>query len=218
MPLSGHPTCFRDRSTWEGASVLEILTVCTGNICRSPLAELLLRQQLDGIATVSSAGVRAMVGEGMPDEAAELAAKRGVPASDIAQHRARWLNESHLKSPDLVLAMAREHRRAVVELSPSRIRSAFTAREFERLAERATDASLIAAADAAGSDPHERFAAVLQHLAGRRGLVAPPADPTDDDVVDPYRRSIDTYELSAAQLDPALAQVIRLTRIAAGKK
>ena len=57
-----------------------ILTVCSGNICRSPLAEQLLRVGLTDLAgvTVSSAGTIALVGEGMPAEAQALSVRYGA--------------------------------------------------------------------------------------------------------------------------------------------
>ena len=113
--------------------MLELLTVCTGNICRSPLAEALLRERLAPLdVRVSSAGTRALVGYGMTPEAAQLAADYGVP--EVAAHRARFLTEGLLETPDLILAMSREHRRAIVDLAPRRLRSTFTLREFARLA------------------------------------------------------------------------------------
>lgn len=176
----------------------------------------MLRDQLAGIAQVSSAGTRALVDHGMPAEAAQLAIARGIDPADAEAHRARWLTEGHLAEPDLILAMAREHRRSAVELAPARMRATFTVREFQRLAEQATDASLRDAAATAGADPHERFRALTAHLASLRGVVAPPVDPSDDDVIDPYRRSERTYALTGTQLDPAIAQVVRVVRVAAG--
>jgi protein-tyrosine phosphatase len=43
-----------------------------------------------------------------------------------------------------------------------------------------------------------------------------PADAADDDVIDPYRRSWKTYELTASQLVPAVDEVVRVLRIALG--
>jgi len=56
--------------------------------------------------------------------------------------------------------------------------------------------------------------AVAALVASRRGVVIPPDDPDDDDVVDPYGRPLEIYELSAAQLRPAVAEVVRALRIA----
>lgn len=196
--------------------MIEIVTVCTGNICRSPLAALVLGQRLaDRGVRVGSAGTRGLAGHAMTDEAQRLALVRGVSATDAAAHRARFLDEPHLAPADLILAMAREHRRAVAELSPARARAAFTVREFARLAASVSDAALSAAVSGIPEhDAASRLRAALAVVSGQRGLVLPPADPADDDVVDPYRRSWETYELSAAQLDPGIDQVVRVVGFA----
>lgn len=197
--------------------MLEILTVCTGNICRSPLAAHLLATRLADLdVTVSSAGARAREGMPMTPESAALAVSRGVDPALTAAHGARYLTAAHVRTADLVLAMARDHRREAVELDPSRMRSAFTAREFARLSADVSDQELRAAAAAAGADPRERFAAALATIAGRRGITLPPASPEDDDVVDPYGRSAETYERSATELEPGLVAVERVVRIVLG--
>ncbi len=203
--------------------MLEILTVCTGNICRSPLAAALLATRLAGRGVaVRSAGTRGMADHPMTAETRRLADGLGVPGVVSDAHRARFLTEAHLGSPDLILAMSREHRRAVAELAPARARSVFTVREFARLAASLPDAALAQAADAAaadhpagGSAATARLRGLLGALAGQRGLVLPPADPADDDVIDPYRRSWTTYELAASQLTPAIDQVVRVVGWAA---
>lgn len=195
--------------------MIRILTVCTGNICRSPLAALVLEQRLADLGVVAtSAGIRAREGMRMPVEAAELAIARGVPADRIAVHGSRYLTEAILRGPDLVLAMDRDHRRAVVELAPGQLRTAFTIREFERLAAATPDETL--RAGAVGAEPRDRLRGALAVLSGQRGLVLPPADPADDDVVDPYGRSRETYARSDAQLSPGLDAVERVVRLAVG--
>lgn len=195
--------------------MLDILTVCTGNICRSPLAAQLLATRLADLGiTVSSAGTRARGGTPMTPEAQALAADRGIPSSLSAEHAARYLTPAHVAAADLVLAMTRDHRREIVELDPSRVRTAFTVRELARLAADVSDDELRAAASAGGAGGRERFAAALAVVAGRRGLVLPPASPEEDDVVDPYGRSTATYERSADEMAPGIAAVERIVRIA----
>lgn len=195
--------------------MFEIMTVCTGNICRSPLAEQLLRTRLADLpARVTSAGTYGLDAAEMTIEAQELAHLNGVAADMAAAHRSRMMAETHLSSPDLILAMAREHRRRVVEMAPARLRSAFTLREFARLAFDTEDAEIRGAADAAGTDASPRLRAAVAAVAAHRGLSLPPVDPEDDDVIDPYRRSWKTYELSASQLVPAIDQVVRVVRLA----
>lgn len=195
----------------DAAAPLTILTVCTGNICRSPLAEVLLRAELEPLGVrVHSAGTHALVGHGMPEPALELAAREGVDPEVAAAHQARYLVEPLLEDADLILTMAREHRSHVVKMMPSRLRRTFTVREFARLASTLSSADARAAADAAGASPRERLAAVLRAVNDQRGLT--PSSGDDDDVIDPYRRSRETYARSAAELTPALVEVERLVR------
>jgi len=195
--------------------MFEILTVCTGNICRSPLAEALLRTRLAPYQpVVHSAGTQGLDSAAMTAEAQHLAVALGVAAEVADQHRSRYLTEGDLRTPDLVLAMSREHRRKVVELSPARLRSAFTVREFARLAADTPDLDIAQAAVTGGADGRARARAAVAAVAAQRGMSAPPADPADDDVIDPYRRSWDTYQLSAQQLVPAIDQVVRVMSIA----
>lgn len=192
-------------------SQLTILTVCTGNICRSPLAEVLLRAQLEPLGVrVHSAGTHALVGHGMPEPALELAVQEGADPEVAAAHQARYLVEPLLADADLILTMAREHRSHVVKMMPNRLRRTFTVREFARLASTLGSEEARAAADAAGDDSRERFAAVLRAVNDQRGLT--PSSGDDDDVIDPYRRSRETYARSAAELTPALVEVERVVR------
>ncbi len=189
--------------------MFEILTVCTGNICRSPLAEQLLRTRLAMFRpTIASAGTRGLAGVRMTPEAQRLAVGLGVPPTDAGAHRSRFLTEPMLESPDLILTMTRDHRRKVAELAPARLRSTFTVREFARLIDAADTDVLHAAVEAAGHDPAARVRALGIALAGFRGSIAPPDDPAADDVIDPFQQSWDTYELSARQLDPAIDAVV----------
>lgn len=193
--------------------LFEILTVCTGNICRSPLAEQLLRARLADLdPRISSAGTRGLPSAVMTPEAAHLAAALGVGVEESASHRSRFLVERHLTSPDLILTMTRDHRRAVAELAPSRLRSTFTIREFARIAAGVPPHELREAADAAGPDGSARLRAAAAVVASYRGLVPQPADPADDDVVDPYLRPWETYLLSASQLEPAVTAAAATVR------
>ncbi|TFD17773.1 low molecular weight phosphatase family protein [Cryobacterium sp. TMT2-23] len=191
-----------------------ILTVCSGNICRSPLAEQLLRV---GLASwpqiqVASAGTIGLTGQGMPPQAADLSHHFG---GDPSAHVAQELTEQHVQTADLVFAMSREHRRAIVELVPRAIRYTFTIREFARLVADVTDDDLDAAAALPLDDVVGRLTTLIGLAASQRGAVAPLVSADDDDVVDPYRRSDEVYVESAQQLVPAINAVTALFHRAA---
>jgi protein-tyrosine phosphatase len=174
-------------------STFRILTVCTGNVCRSPLAEQLLRAELAGLdVEVSSAGTQALVGRPMDDRAARYSQQLG---GDPSAHVARQLTVEHLRDADLVLTGAREHRRTVVETLPRASQFTFTLREFARLLDtlNVDDEADIAAAE--GAD--ERASTLIAIMASNRGVAEPLENPDNDDVADPYRQSDDVYAESA---------------------
>ncbi len=94
-----------------------ILLICTGNTCRSPLAEALLRTKLaergvDGVE-VSSAGTGAWDGAPASEGAYLVALEHGL---DLSAHRARLLSKEVAAGADVILTMARHHRARVEQL------------------------------------------------------------------------------------------------------
>jgi protein-tyrosine phosphatase len=92
-------------------TIQNVLVVCVGNICRSPMAEALMAADLPGVQ-VASAGLQALVGHPADPTACELLEERGI---DIAEHRAQQLDLDLCQRADLILVMDREQRRAVQE-------------------------------------------------------------------------------------------------------
>jgi protein-tyrosine phosphatase len=93
-----------------------VLVVCTGNSCRSPMAQCLLADMLKGTpASVGSAGTAAPVGSPAALNAVEVMRESGL---DLTRHRAQQLTSAMLEASDLVLVMDDYHRQRVVELSP----------------------------------------------------------------------------------------------------
>ncbi|MEM7577037.1 MAG: low molecular weight protein arginine phosphatase [Planctomycetota bacterium] len=99
------------------AKPYRILLVCTGNTCRSPMAEALAIDLLKDHpgAAVSSAGVYASDGGAASAEAVAVMAKRGL---DLSGHRSRLLTAEMVAAADGIYTMTASHRRAVVQAFP----------------------------------------------------------------------------------------------------
>jgi protein-tyrosine phosphatase len=122
-----------------------ILYVCTGNICRSPLAErLTLLRLTESLGTraagfeVASVGTSGLAGRPM-DVAAENQLRR--LGGDGGGFTARALTSPPLQQADLILTATRRHRSRVLEEEPRALRRTFTIREFADLVEGATAVS-----------------------------------------------------------------------------
>jgi low molecular weight protein-tyrosine phosphatase len=103
--------------------MMDILMVCTGNICRSPMAEGLLRQMLpqDGAPTVRvhSAGTHGLDDQPAATFAIQAAAEMGI---DISGHRARSLDRDMVSKADLILVMEPFHHEIIARAVPSHAR------------------------------------------------------------------------------------------------
>lgn len=173
-----------------------MLVICSGNICRSPMAAVMLGDLLTqaGVsARVRSAG---FLTEDRPasEHGVTLMRKRGL---DLGEHRSQRLTAEHLDTADLVLCMERAHVREAAVLAPGAFARTFTLPELARTAR------------AVG--PRREDETVQQWIdrvgAGRRpaDLVA---DRPDDEVADPYGGTKRQYRRTAEELDALLRTVV----------
>lgn len=176
------------------AGRIRILLVCTGNVCRSPFAHLLLQQRLTqaGVAaSVTSAGTRALVGAPMDPRTADGLAARGVALAAPGQNsfRASDLTAEQVAAADLVLTATVEHRDRALRLAPRALKRCFTLREFAQVAPRVAAATV---------------ADLVAGTARARGAAHGPLD-----IADPVDADPTAYNAVLAEIDEAVAVTTR---------
>jgi protein-tyrosine phosphatase len=176
---------------------IEILTVCTGNVCRSPMAEAFLRRDLaprDAEVRVSSAGT---LRDGMAaaEEVVELMDKRGIT---VEAHRSRRLSPDMLASADLIIGMTRDHVREAALMDFNCFARSFTLKEIVRRG------------SAVGPRrPDESIESWLKRAAEGRE----PRDylfAEDDDIEDPMGRRFSVFKRTAAEIEGLTTALVGL--------
>lgn len=178
--------------------LIEILLLCTANVCRSPVGATFLARELHerGIpARVSSAG-RLRGGWPTTPENVEVMRSRGV---DLSGHTSTEATPALVAESDLVLGMAREHVRDALALDPDVWPHAFTLKELVRRGD-------AVGARSAGETLHDW----LERAAGDRDISAMLGSSPDDDVADPIGQSIARYEDTADEIADLVARLADL--------
>lgn len=97
-------------------NISSVLVVCMGNICRSPMGEYLLKRDLPGTISVSSAGLGALISYPADDHAIALMRQYGV---EISAHRARQLSAALIAEHELILVMTQRQKEQLEAEYPS---------------------------------------------------------------------------------------------------
>ena len=184
-----------------------ILFVCTGNTCRSPLAESLLRHmaEKEGLALeVRSAGIYAVDGMPASEETLRILKERG------ADHKltAKRVTEEGVNSADLILTMTMGHKQAIIQQFPQIAEKTYTLKEYveedpevlNRLKERQR---LLAEMEMKTSLKEQIPEDELKRLAELEKNMP------DFDIADPFGGTAETYNLCAAEIEHCLHKLVR---------
>jgi protein-tyrosine phosphatase len=183
--------------------VFDVLMVCMGNICRSPMAELYARWELDrllgeeaGLFRVHSAGTEGLEDWPINPPAAGVLTRLGITSETF---RARRLVKEMVASADLVLCATRRQRAHVINLLPQSASRIFTLLEFARLLEGVDMAKV------RGEGVVEQARALVAAAYARRGYGR--FEPADDDIADPYGQSETEFDRCGVQITEALRPI-----------
>lgn len=110
---------------------MNILFVCTGNTCRSSMAEGIFKEMLkknnQKHIKVSSAGISATEGQPANLKAIKVLEEKGI---DISLHRSKQINDDMIKRSDLILTMTDIHKKIIKKYFPNSINKIFTLKEY----------------------------------------------------------------------------------------
>jgi protein-tyrosine phosphatase len=171
-----------------------VLFVCTGNICRSPMAERLFEARTDPALPLrtASAGTNGLTGWGMDAPSALVLRELG---GDAEGHNAQRLDRRLIADADLILTAEIAHRDAVTRADRRARGRTFTLREFGRLGAGLGPLPHPPSAD----DLRARVAEVAAHRAA-----LPPAAPKMDNIADPYGAALDFVRACGRQTAAAV--------------
>jgi protein-tyrosine phosphatase len=184
------------------SSSFSVLTVCTGNLHRSVLAEHVLRAAINWLGlgwTVSSAGVAAVPGRPVDPRTERVLARSRITVAPGWTTRRLELADVH--DADLVLVAAEEHRRVIAELDPSTLPKVYLLRQFARLAAAVRDSG----------QPVGSGAELVDAVRAARSHVQP-VPPGADDITDPVGRPDRVLRACLRDVESAVEQIVSAAR------
>jgi protein-tyrosine-phosphatase len=107
-----------------------VLFVCTGNMCRSPMAEYMMRARLPEGTPWSIASAGTMSGNGMDASANTVDVLREI-GIDMAGHRTRSITEKMIEESAVIITMSHDHTEQLLDLVPAAKEKVFLMRSFD---------------------------------------------------------------------------------------
>jgi len=173
----------------------QLLTVCTANQCRSPMAEVLSKSHLAERGIDAEVGSCGLIEGGVPASsgAVRAVAKHGL---DLRSHRSRTMDLDTVVGSDLIITMERRHLAAVAEICLDAVNRTFTLLELADLA-----------VTIGQRDRDRSVAAWIADAAAMRTPTAVLSQNTDDDLADPMGGPRSAYRRTAEHINERLGVI-----------
>ena len=176
---------------------MRILFVCTGNICRSPMGELLFRRYTQGTSLeISSAGTHSLIGHSIDPSSGALLKAVGIDASAF---HSRQLTQSIANNSDLILCFEPEQRHNIVIIAPSALPYTFTLNDFSNMCAYCAQQGLVS-----GATIQERLRSVINQSMQIHPLLPPAAT-----IPDPYRKNFAAFQTTVHAINDAIRNILR---------
>lgn len=177
---------------------IDVAFICTGNICRSPMAEVLLRARLATVAPEVVVGSAGLLFNGRPAEshAVRTLAKRGL---DLSSHAAQTISADLLRDASVIIGMERMHVLKVADLDPDLFARSFTLPE------------LVASTDVMGPRPgHVALRSWVERAGSLRTRDNYTAPEPSTEVADPMGGTSRAFRACADEIDQLLEAFVDL--------
>ena len=176
---------------------MRVLFICTGNICRSPMGELLFRTYTQGTSLeVGSAGTHSLVGHVIDPSSKALMDAVGI---DSSQFRSTQLTQNIANNADLILCFEPEQRHDTVIIAPTALPYTFTLTDFSNMCAYCAQHNMIT-----GVTIQERLQSVINQSMQARPMLPPAAT-----IPDPYRRNFEAFRSAARATNDAIRNILR---------
>lgn len=176
---------------------MRVLFICTGNICRSPMGELLFRTYTQGTSLeIGSAGTHSLVGHGIDPSSKALMYAVGI---DSSQFRSTQLTQDIADNSDLILCFEPEQRHNIVIIALTALPYTFTLTDFSNMCAYCAQHNMIT-----GATIQERLQSVIDQSMQIRPMLPPSAT-----IPDPYRKNFEAFRSVARVTNDAIRNILR---------
>ncbi|WP_368104560.1 low molecular weight phosphatase family protein [Bifidobacterium catenulatum] len=176
---------------------MRVLFICTGNICRSPMGELLFRTYTQGTSLeVGSAGTHSLAGHSIDPSSKALMDAVGI---DSSQFRSTQLTQDIADNSDLILCFEPEQRHNIVVIAPTALPYTFTLTDFSNMCAYCAQHNMIT-----GVTIQERLQSVIDQSMQIRPMLPPSAT-----IPDPYRKNFEAFRSAARATNDAIRNILR---------